>query len=266
MKRAQPADPPGTEKKATNTHHVVIEGGRHFVQPGHAEIPNLISVSDCPDLGRLRPVAQAPLERIVHCLYCGYENQVRGRREHTPIPERFDPYYRRALDDDLDALVEYYKQITSLLDPGSAFYQCLGYLATTGYPEHTKIVRAIMRINDTGGAMRKTPAKRAIYDRLYGTLGNTAREQKKWIRKKRARLRQGGWLWTRDGLWHAYAKEKLPGLLNADLAHQEELEKLFMMVAQTKPNLGPAQAARKLACEIVGLSEGLVSHKTRRKK
>jgi len=230
------------------------------------------------ELRDLPSIASEPLQIQVLCPRCGHEITRQIKYECTPIPESFRPFYERAHEGDLEALVEYYKESWWRADLGSAFYQCLGYFAAKSFPKHVKIVEAILRINKTGKPPRprklatyrhwyetffKTEARRAVYRQRNQALVDPAHDIRDWLRDRRRQLRARGETETRPQLWLAYIAQTLPGLeaskARADDYHSG-LKDLFSLLAKTQPRLSPSQAARKVACKIARISESSVSH------
>jgi len=230
--------------------------------------------------GALPALCSDPLRGQTRCPRCDHEFPVQSRTEYIPIPEAFEPFYRRALNGDLQALVEYLKESWGRADLGPAFYQCLGYLAAKGFPEHVRIVKAILNIHATGGPWKKTPAKRAIYEHWnkiftqqtvkdFDRAGrpmlgpSVAEEISNWLRATRTRLQESGEAATRHDLWRAYVAERLPALdarTNRTNPYRKGLRELFWLLAQTQPRVSPSQAARKVACGIAEISESAISH------
>ena len=211
------------------------------------------------------------------------------RPAQSDIDERFAPYYERALSGDVEALVEYYKEFAWVEpDLGSAFYECLGYLATGPFPAQHRVVRKIIKL---GVPLDTTVAKKRIYKSWAHTVLPMARAAKKCIRQARTNQED----LSRNQLWRAYWCEEIPDLkpdqqrkrreqlsrvfdeLEIDdslplitvlykcLAWNKIPKKLFFALAQRKPTIPPSQAVRRFVCELVGISESTISRKSLRK-
>lgn len=212
------------------------------------------------------------------------------RPAQSEIDERFAPYYERALSGDVEALVEYYKEFAWFEpDLGSAFYECLGYLATSPFPAQHRVVRKIMKL---GVPLEDTITKKKIYQSWKDTILPVAQAAKSWIRRARASKEEPV---TRGQLWREYWFEEVSDLephhqrqrrktlscvlteldsnsslpviavLNKCLPWGKIPKELFFTLAQTKPTIPASQAVRRLVCNLVGISEGTVSRKNLRK-
>jgi hypothetical protein len=231
--------------------------------------------------GALQPVCNDPVRGQTRCPRCNYEFAVRSRTEYTPVSEAFKPFYQRALNGDLEALVDYFKESWGRADLGPAFYQCLGYLTAKGFPEHVRAVKAILHVHATGGSWEKPPAKLAIYEhwnkkftrQIVTSFDNAggpvlgpslAGEISDWLATARKRLVEAGEIRRRHDLWRAYIAEKLPSLdvrTSQTSPYHKALKELFLLLAQTQPRISPSQAARKVACKIAKISESTISHR-----
>jgi hypothetical protein len=239
-----------------------------------------------PDLKTavLPRIASEPTQVCIPCPRCGNETTARVKREYTPIPESFRPFYERALKGDLKALVEYYEKSWWRADLGSAFYQCLGYLAARGLTEHIKVARRVQTINKSRrGASIQGAAKRAIYEywkkvfirpdrakweQMFNEkmVDRPAYDIRDWLRERRQILRASGKTKSRENLWDEYASENLPLLNRAAVdkdPYHKNIKQLLFLLAQAQPRLSPAQAVRIVACGIACISVSSVSHKKR---
>ena len=212
-----------------------------------------------------------------------------ARPAQSRLDERFAPYYERVLSGDVEALVGYYKEFGWVEpDLGSAFYECLGYFATSPYPAHHSVVRKILKL---GVPLDTTVAKKRIYKSWADTILPMAQAAKKCIRQARKNQED----LSRNQLWRAYWCEEVPDLkpdqqrkrreqlsrvfdeLEIDdslplitvlykcLAWNKIPKKLFFALAQRKPTIPPSQAVRRFVCELVGISESTISRKSLRK-
>ena len=68
-------------------------------------------------------------------------------------------------------------------DLGSAFYECLGYLATSPFPAQHRVVRKFMKL---GVPLEDTITKKKIYQSWKDTILPVAQAAKSWIRRARA--------------------------------------------------------------------------------
>lgn len=210
------------------------------------------------------------------------------RRVQSPIEKKFRPYYERALNRDLQALVEFYKESWAEADLGSAFYECIGFLTASGLPEHQRIAKKIMKLGDP---LNQMPAKKALYELWNSRLLPVAQKAKGWIQEA------SGDAQNREELWRQYVLEDLPELdcqkqnqrrkevtqlleestsasqarrplqaANEYLSWGKVPKELFFELASTRPNVAPSSAVRRYVCKLVGISESTVSRKILRKK
>jgi hypothetical protein len=216
------------------------------------------------ELKNLPSIASEPTKIEILCPRCGQGISRQIKREYTPIPEVFQPFYERARDNDLNALVDYYKERWGRSDLGSAFYQCLGYFVAKSFPEHVKVVKTILRMNERGGgAFNQRPAKIAIYWNWNRTYSPMAKQIDKWLKAKRRELDKQGISLPRHELWRSCRNEMFPLLdekTNKNQYHKGVRE-LFWCLAQRNPRHPASQAVRIVACRIAGISTSSVSHK-----
>jgi hypothetical protein len=127
-----------------------------------------------------------------------------------PNPDpHFAPFYQRALSGDLGAFVDFYHKRG--LDPGAAFYQCIGYLAARGSAEETKeIVQKIISDNLRGGPQRSASAKKDSVREWEKRLLLQAQLAGKWISQQRKREgAEDHPPLSRDRLWQKYVDQNL---------------------------------------------------------
>jgi hypothetical protein len=121
---------------------------------------------------------------------------------NPPDPDPvFAPFYRRAVSGDLGALVEFY--CAHGLNPGAAFYQCVGFLAACGSAEETnKTVQKIISINRRGGPQGSGFGKNVLVREWERRLLRPAQSAALWISRNRAESHP---LSNRERLWQEYA-------------------------------------------------------------
>ena len=124
-----------------------------------------------------------------------------------PDPD-FAPFYRRAISGDFRALVDFYRvRGTSL---GTAFFQCIGYLAACGSAEEAKAVQKIISINLRGGPQKSGPAKKESVLEWERQLLPPAQLAAKWISQQRERDRaEKHPPFTRERFWQKYLDQNL---------------------------------------------------------
>ena len=130
---------------------------------------------------------------------------------HPPDPDsNFAPFYHRALSGDLRALVDFY--CGQGFNPGTAFYQCIGFLAARGTAEETKkIVEKIISINIRGGPQRTGSGRKASIREEERRLLPAAKLAALWISRRRRRDRAESCpRLNRELLWQEYIDHYLP--------------------------------------------------------
>ena len=124
-----------------------------------------------------------------------------------PDPE-FAPFYRRAISGDFRALVDFYRVRGT--SPGTAIFQCLGYLAACGSAEEAKIVQKIIGINLRGGPQRSGRAKNESVREWERRLLPSAQLAAEWISQQREGDRaENHPPLTREQLWQKYVDQNL---------------------------------------------------------
>jgi hypothetical protein len=121
-----------------------------------------------------------------------------------PDPD-FAPFYHRAVSGDLGALVDFY--CAHGLNPGAAFYQCVGFLAACGSAEETnETVQKIISINRRGGPQRSGFGKNELVRKWERRLLPPAQSAAVWISRNRAESHPH---LNRERLWQEYADHYL---------------------------------------------------------
>ena len=140
----------------------------------------------------------------------------------------FAPFYQRAVSGDLGALVDFYRRHG--LNPGAAFYQCIGYLAARGSAEETKeTVQKIISINRRGGPHRSSSAKNESVREWERRLFPQTKSAAKWLHQRRQTENAQGLIpLNREQLWLQYLEDNLrlatPGIRQHIESGYEALE------------------------------------------
>ncbi len=166
----------GTPSADKPKHLVQVDGGRYFHEPGHVEVT------------------------VGHH---GGDPWSLPKPQSIPSQE-FKPYLDRVLRGELEALVEFYRNSTN--PRHGAFHECVGWLATSPWPEHRRFVRKIMR----SGLFTGSLLQKETFDYWYRWLLPLAKVAKKWVRN---RVRNQA-SWNRNQTWVEYFSQRVrpPGL------------------------------------------------------